>query len=97
MTEHLNAEIVQLTISDISLAIEWLKYSYLYVRIKKVIYDDQHLEERINMEPIFSCPCSTSIPRFPAQNPENYGVQKKIPHERLDKHMQGTISLTYSY
>lgn len=33
--EHLNAEIVQLTVSDISLAIEWLKCSYLYVRIKK--------------------------------------------------------------
>ncbi|KAF3795031.1 DExH-box ATP-dependent RNA helicase [Nymphaea thermarum] len=32
MTEHLNAEIVQLTVSDISLAIEWLKCSYLYVR-----------------------------------------------------------------
>ncbi|MQL80393.1 hypothetical protein Taro_012845, partial [Colocasia esculenta] len=30
MTEHLNAEIVQLTVSDISLAIEWLKCSYLY-------------------------------------------------------------------
>ncbi|XP_031478370.1 DExH-box ATP-dependent RNA helicase DExH17 isoform X1 [Nymphaea colorata] len=35
MTEHLNAEIVQLTVSDISLAIEWLKCSYLYVRLKK--------------------------------------------------------------
>eukprot|EP00268_Persea_americana_P044332 TRINITY_DN4480_c0_g1_i11.p1 TRINITY_DN4480_c0_g1~~TRINITY_DN4480_c0_g1_i11.p1 ORF type:complete len:1021 (+),score=205.13 TRINITY_DN4480_c0_g1_i11:1226-4288(+) len=34
-TEHLNAEIVQLTVSDITLAIEWLKCSYLYVRIKK--------------------------------------------------------------
>ncbi|XP_020699079.1 ATP-dependent DNA helicase MER3 homolog isoform X2 [Dendrobium catenatum] len=33
--EHLTAEIVQLTVSDISLAIEWLKCSYLYVRIKK--------------------------------------------------------------
>ncbi|WOL03863.1 ATP-dependent DNA helicase [Canna indica] len=33
--EHLMAEIVQLTISDISLAIEWLKCSYLYVRIKR--------------------------------------------------------------
>ncbi|KAH0462845.1 hypothetical protein IEQ34_010420 [Dendrobium chrysotoxum] len=28
--EHLTAEIVQLTVSDISLAIEWLKCSYLY-------------------------------------------------------------------
>ncbi|XP_077253583.1 DNA helicase ROCK-N-ROLLERS isoform X6 [Tasmannia lanceolata] len=35
ITEHLNAEIVQLTVSDISLAIEWLKCSYLFVRIKK--------------------------------------------------------------
>ncbi|KAL0918505.1 hypothetical protein M5K25_010514 [Dendrobium thyrsiflorum] len=33
--EHLTAEIVQLTVLDISLAIEWLKCSYLYVRIKK--------------------------------------------------------------
>ncbi|KAK8947099.1 hypothetical protein KSP39_PZI006477 [Platanthera zijinensis] len=33
--EHLTAEIVQLTVSDISLAIEWIKSSYLYVRIKK--------------------------------------------------------------
>ncbi|XP_020576359.1 ATP-dependent DNA helicase MER3 homolog isoform X2 [Phalaenopsis equestris] len=33
--EHLTAEIVQLTVADISLAIEWLKCSYLYVRIKK--------------------------------------------------------------
>ncbi|KAM0932842.1 putative DNA helicase [Dioscorea sansibarensis] len=54
--EHLNAEIVQLTVSDISLAIEWLKCSYLYVRIKK--------------------------------NPENYGVKKRIPSERLEKHMR---------
>ncbi|KAH7658892.1 DNA helicase protein [Dioscorea alata] len=54
--EHLNAEIVQLTVSDISLAIEWLKCSYLYVRIKK--------------------------------NPENYGVKRGIPCERLEKHMR---------
>ncbi|KAG2659864.1 ATP-dependent DNA helicase MER3 homolog [Panicum virgatum] len=33
--EHLNAEIVQLTVPDISLAIEWIKCSYLYIRIKK--------------------------------------------------------------
>ncbi|KAJ3703908.1 hypothetical protein LUZ61_007613 [Rhynchospora tenuis] len=33
--EHLNAEIVQMTVTDISLAIEWLKCSYLYIRIKK--------------------------------------------------------------
>ncbi|XVF14070.1 hypothetical protein REPUB_Repub09cG0025100 [Reevesia pubescens] len=33
--EHLTAEIVQLTISDITKAIEWMKCSYLYVRMKK--------------------------------------------------------------
>ncbi|XP_021299206.1 DExH-box ATP-dependent RNA helicase DExH17 [Herrania umbratica] len=35
VTEHLTAEIVQLTISDITKAIEWMKCSYLYVRMKK--------------------------------------------------------------
>ncbi|KAK9117209.1 hypothetical protein Sjap_016156 [Stephania japonica] len=35
MTEHLAAEIVQLTISDISQAIEWMKCSYLYIRMRK--------------------------------------------------------------
>ncbi|XP_021313849.1 ATP-dependent DNA helicase MER3 homolog isoform X2 [Sorghum bicolor] len=33
--EHLNAEIVQLTVSDIILAVEWIKCSYLYTRIRK--------------------------------------------------------------
>ncbi|XP_044500934.1 DExH-box ATP-dependent RNA helicase DExH17 isoform X2 [Mangifera indica] len=35
LTEHLTAEIVQLTVSDITRAIEWMKCSYLYVRMKK--------------------------------------------------------------
>ncbi|VFQ70354.1 unnamed protein product [Cuscuta campestris] len=35
ITEHLTAEIVQLTVSDITKAIEWMKCSYLYVRMKK--------------------------------------------------------------
>nr|KYP63300.1 putative ATP-dependent DNA helicase HFM1 [Cajanus cajan] len=35
VTEHLLAEIVQLTVSDITKAIEWLKCSYLYVRMQK--------------------------------------------------------------
>ncbi|GMH24878.1 hypothetical protein Nepgr_026721 [Nepenthes gracilis] len=35
MTEHLTAEIVQLTVPDITRAIEWMKCSYLYVRMKK--------------------------------------------------------------
>lgn len=36
IVEHLNAEIVLLTVSDCGQAIDWLKCSYLYVRIKKV-------------------------------------------------------------
>ncbi|KAH9742356.1 DExH-box ATP-dependent RNA helicase DExH17 [Citrus sinensis] len=35
VTEHLTAEIVQMTVSDITQAIEWMKCSYLYVRMKK--------------------------------------------------------------
>ncbi|KAG5624417.1 hypothetical protein H5410_009635 [Solanum commersonii] len=35
ITEHLTAEIVQLTVSDITGAIEWMKCSFLYVRIRK--------------------------------------------------------------
>lgn len=36
LVEHLNAEVVLLTVTDVSLAIDWLKNSYLYVRVKKV-------------------------------------------------------------
>ncbi|KAI3845328.1 hypothetical protein MKW98_009394 [Papaver atlanticum] len=35
VTEHLAAEIVQLTVNDVPRAIEWIKCSYLYVRMKK--------------------------------------------------------------
>ncbi|XP_020964602.1 DExH-box ATP-dependent RNA helicase DExH17 isoform X1 [Arachis ipaensis] len=35
VTEHLLAKIVQLTVTDITKAIEWLQCSYLYVRMKK--------------------------------------------------------------
>lgn len=38
VTEHLTAEIVQMTIPDIVKAIEWMKCSYLYVRMKKVCW-----------------------------------------------------------
>jgi ATP-dependent DNA helicase HFM1/MER3 len=33
--EHLNAEIVQLIVSHIALALEWIKCSNLYIMIKK--------------------------------------------------------------
>ncbi|XP_048602933.1 DExH-box ATP-dependent RNA helicase DExH17 isoform X3 [Brassica napus] len=35
LIEHLTAEIVQLTVTDVTRAIEWMKCSYLYVRMKK--------------------------------------------------------------
>lgn len=31
--EHLNAEIVLRTITDVSMAIEWLKGTFMYVRV----------------------------------------------------------------
>ncbi|CAL5371830.1 unnamed protein product [Camellia sinensis] len=52
ITEHLTAEVVQLTISDITRAIEWMKCSYLYnpenYAIKKGIPSDRiekHMQE----------------------------------------------------
>lgn len=48
ITEHLTAEIVQLTVSDITGAIEWMKCSFLYVRIRKV-----YLPELINENMIY--------------------------------------------
>ncbi|XP_060602890.1 probable ATP-dependent DNA helicase HFM1 [Ruditapes philippinarum] len=35
LVEHLNAEIVLNTITDISVAVEWLKYTFLYIRVMK--------------------------------------------------------------
>ncbi|KAL5647406.1 hypothetical protein ACJX0J_041761, partial [Zea mays] len=56
--EHLNAEIVQLTVSDIIQAVEWIKCSYLHIRIRKNPENygvkrgtPQHLLERIIHEP----------------------------------------------
>ncbi|OAE22601.1 hypothetical protein AXG93_777s1080 [Marchantia polymorpha subsp. ruderalis] len=39
ISEHLNAEIVLMTVSDVGLAMEWLKCSYLYIRIRKSIHE----------------------------------------------------------
>lgn len=35
LTEHLNSEVVLGTISDLSVAMEWLTSTFLYVRAKK--------------------------------------------------------------
>lgn len=35
LNEHLNAEIVLQTIKDVSMALEWIKSTYFYVRIMK--------------------------------------------------------------
>ncbi|KAK3095140.1 hypothetical protein FSP39_010742 [Pinctada imbricata] len=35
LIEHLNAEIVLHTINDISIAMEWIRYTFLYIRIMK--------------------------------------------------------------
>ncbi|KAH9742365.1 DExH-box ATP-dependent RNA helicase DExH17 [Citrus sinensis] len=52
VTEHLTAEIVQMTVSDITQAIEWMKCSYLYnpqnYSVRKVISRDRiekHMQE----------------------------------------------------
>lgn len=35
LIEHLNAEIVLHTITDVSIALEWLKSTFLFIRIQK--------------------------------------------------------------
>ncbi|XP_071159837.1 probable ATP-dependent DNA helicase HFM1 [Mytilus edulis] len=35
LVEHLNAEIVLNTINDISIAMEWIRYTFLYIRVMK--------------------------------------------------------------
>lgn len=35
LIEHLNAEVVLHTITDLSLAVEWLASTFLYIRAKK--------------------------------------------------------------
>lgn len=35
LMEHLNAEVVLATINDVSVALEWLKSTFLYIRIMK--------------------------------------------------------------
>ena len=35
LIEHMNAEIVLHTITDVGIALEWLKSTFLYVRIRK--------------------------------------------------------------
>lgn len=84
MTEHLLAEIVQLTVSDITKAIEWMKCSYLYVRMKRV-------SECGLLLLLSSFLPSHLIVKFMHKNPENYGIKKGISADRLEKHVQGTI------
>jgi len=85
VTEHLLAEIVQLTVSDITKAIEWLKRSYLYVRMKKA------------SDPGYQLVLFISLPShlmqffMHNQNPMNYAIKKGISGDRLEKHVQGTV------
>ena len=86
MTEHLTAEIVQLTVSDIARAIEWMKFSYLYVRIKKACISRPH--KKIAHGHSFPFNRFETLMNF--QNPEHYAVKKGISRDRIEKHMQGT-------
>lgn len=85
VTEHLLAEIVQLTVSDITKAIEWLKYSYLYVRMRKVN------DSRCQLVLFISLPSHRTNFFVHMQNPMNYAIKKEISGDRLEKHVQGTV------
>lgn len=84
MTEHLTAEITQLTVSDVTRAIEWMKCSYLYVRIKKAC----NFNIRVIWSSIFLV---VAYVKLLMQNPEKYEVRKSISRDRIEKHMQGGL------
>ena len=54
LIEHLNAEIVLNTITDISVAVEWLKYTFLYIRVLK---NPQHYGKYLfeGLQQFFKC------------------------------------------
>jgi len=67
MIEHLNAEIVLNTITDVSVAILWMKSTFLYVRIKK---NPQHYRIRAQLtddqleQQLKGFPISMQLPHF---------------------------------
>jgi len=67
MIEHLNAEIVLNTITDVSVAILWMKSTFLYVRIKK---NPQHYRIRAQLtddqleQQLKGFPMSMQLPHF---------------------------------
>ncbi|XP_071950834.1 probable ATP-dependent DNA helicase HFM1 [Antedon mediterranea] len=82
LIEHLNAEIVLHTINDISIALEWLKSTLLYVRIRKnpthygivqatASQDDieKHLMGKLQYT--------------------HYGIQATASHDDIEKHLMG--------
>ena len=102
VTEHLTAEIVQLTISDITRAIEWIRMyvqltiseivqltsSCLYVRMKKASSSEHALENLFLVCLLFLTAYLKLL--VCNQNPENYAIKKGIPGDHLEKHIQGT-------
>jgi ATP-dependent DNA helicase HFM1/MER3 len=86
VTEHLLAEIVQLMVSDIAKAIEWMKCSYLYVIMKRVS------EYGVLLLLSEFLPSHLIIKFMLKKNPENYAIKKGISDDCLEKHVQGTIS-----
>lgn len=47
LIEHLNAEVVLHTITDVSIALEWLRSTFFYVRVKQ---NPQHYGEDIAID-----------------------------------------------
>lgn len=90
MTEHLTAEIVQLTVSDITRAIEWMKCSYLYVRMKKACIIGAFLGDFF-LDILFHL--NYFLETMLNQNPEKYAFKKGIPGNLIEKYTQGTVMI----
>lgn len=78
LIEHLNAEIVLRTITDVSIALDWLKSTFLYTRIRK---NPKHygIGGTIDLIVLYCCFCNHS------------GIPEHLPTEGLQEKLQGIL------
>lgn len=86
LVEHLNAEIVLQTISDVNMALDWIRSTFLYIRALKnpTHYGvgsnhryTQNIRSSANLLFLFVKSASTPVSGFSA-NLDRYGIEAKL-------------------
>lgn len=83
LIEHLNAEVVLCTITDVSIALEWLKSTFLYTRIKK---NPRHYSKDYHTLMILYCVICTL---YPLSLLILLDIPENLPAEILEEKLQG--------